>query len=87
MVKRHQRKGSNGGAIMDQKSRRKRDAASSSERKGKTALTSSNEPTPEKSMRDLLKEAGFKVLEPRGDGFVIGSGGPIRPKPRSRSGA
>jgi hypothetical protein len=39
----------------------------------------SSAPTPEKSMKQLLQEAGFKVAEPRGDGFITGIGGPIRP--------
>ena len=63
---------------MDHESQRETAEGSSSERKTETALTPGNEPTPEKSMRDLLKEAGFKVPEPRGDGFVIGSSGPKR---------
>jgi hypothetical protein len=63
---------------MEPKSRREKEAASSSVRKSKTAPTKNNAPTQEPSMRDLLKAAGFKVPEPRGDGFVIGSGGRIR---------
>jgi len=42
-----------------------------------SAAPPSKEPTTE----DKLRAAGFKVPEPRGDGFIIPIGGPIRPKP------
>ena len=40
---------------------------------------SSEKPAP--VTRESLEALGFKVPEPRGDGFIIGIGGPIRPKP------
>jgi hypothetical protein len=72
---------------MEPKSQREQAGASSSAAKRKATQKQSNGKMQEKSMRDLLLEAGFKVPQPRGDGFVIGSGGPIRTRPRSKSGA
>jgi len=39
-------------------------------------------PSKEPTMADKLRAAGFKVPdEPDGTGFIIGDGGPVRPKP------
>jgi len=40
-------------------------------------------PTPSKEpiTADKLRALGFKIIESRGDGFIIPIGGPIRPKP------
>jgi hypothetical protein len=57
---------------------RDRDAASSSARKSKTAPTPNSGKTQGKFTAESLRKLGFKVPQPRGDGFVIGSGGPIR---------
>jgi hypothetical protein len=72
---------------MVRKPQRGRAGASSTAAKRKATQKQSNGKMQEKSMRDLLLEAGFKVPEPRGDGFIIGSGDPIRTRPRSKSGA
>ena len=43
-------------------------------------------PSKEPTMADQLRAAGFKVPEPRGEGFTIGWNGPpnMRPKPSSK---
>jgi hypothetical protein len=38
-------------------------------------------PSKEPITADKLRALGFKIIESRGDGFIIPIGGPIRPKP------
>jgi hypothetical protein len=56
---------------METKSRRESGAGRSSVRKKRTAQTQTNAPTREKSMRELLLEAGFKVPESVGTDRVV----------------
>jgi hypothetical protein len=55
-----------------------RDAASG---KKPDAAPEPSEEKPAKFTAGALRARGFKVPEPRGDGFIIGMGGPIRRKP------
>ena len=38
-------------------------------------------PSKEPIIKAALEALGLKVSAPRGEGFIIGIGGPIRPKP------
>jgi hypothetical protein len=61
---------------MARKSQRAKKAARSSKRTKKTEPTPTSDKTPARFTAESLKALGFKVPKPRGDGFVIGSGGP-----------
>jgi hypothetical protein len=65
-------------SIMVRKSKPEPGAVSSSVRKGNPEPTLPSAKTPGKFTKESLEALGFEVPEPRGDGFVIGSGGPTR---------